>query len=306
MFILTSPTSSILEPDFSGGVAEASAYCRRLAESHYENFTVVSWLLPKPLRPHFHHVYAYCRGADDLADESGQSATARAGLDAWEAELHACYEGKSRHPVFLALAETVREFQIPREPFLDLLSAFRQDQEVVRYATREAVLDYCRRSADPVGRIVLYLGRCQRAPLTNWSDKICTGLQLANFCQDVAEDWDRGRIYLPQTTLDQVGYTEEYFARRECNAAFRKVMAQEVAYADSFFQAGLPLISALPKSLRLDVALCLEGGRAILDTLRRRSYDVWHGRPKLNKWDRVKIAGRAARHVFRARRSERE
>ena len=135
---------------------EARAYCRRLAESHYENFHVATWFLPKPLRPHFHSIYAYCRISDDLGDEVGDRSVALALLDLWGRELDACYEGRARHPVFVALAETIRACAIPKEPFADLLVAFRQDQTVTRYATMDDVLGYCRYSANPVGRLVLY------------------------------------------------------------------------------------------------------------------------------------------------------
>ncbi len=206
-------------------LGQSRQYCRRLAERHYENFTVASRLLPRRLRQHVCNIYAYCRWADDLADETGDPQRSLALLDWWEKLLRQCYQGQATHPVFVALSETIHEFNIPAEPFLDLLVAFRQDQQVTRYETIDQLLEYCRYSANPVGRMVLYLGRCHTPERARLSDSICTGLQLANFWQDVARDWDRGRIYLPQADCRRFGYDEGCFARRECNEAFRQLLA---------------------------------------------------------------------------------
>lgn len=275
-------------------LAAAQAYCRKLACSHYENFTVVSWLLPQSLQQPFANVYAFCRWADDLADEAGSADQASLLLDWWEWQLHDCYtpgnELSLRHPVFVALAETIREYDIPSESFRDLLSAFRQDQRVTRYETAEDVLDYCRRSANPVGRLILCLGRVND-PESLWlSDQICTGLQLANFCQDVANDWDRGRIYLPQSTLTSVGYAEDQFRRREFNSAFREAMRVEVDRAETHLRSGQPLVDRVPKELRFDVALFVAGGLAILAAIRAQDYNVWASRPTLSKTQKLKIA----------------
>ncbi len=191
---------------------EARHYCRRFVRAHDENFTVASWLLPRRLLPHFCSIYAYCRFADDLADELGDPQQSLAALDWWESELERCYAGSPHHPVFVALQATIEEFSIPREPFSRLLTAFRQDQRTVRYRTHDDVLGYCRNSADPVGRLILYLGRSHDARRGELSDSICTGLQLINFCQDVARDWRRGRLYLPLETLEQAGCSEADFA----------------------------------------------------------------------------------------------
>ncbi|MFN7768008.1 MAG: squalene synthase HpnC, partial [Planctomycetaceae bacterium] len=195
-------------PNSTAGVpslADSKGYCRFLATGHYENFPVVSLLLPRSLHQHFYNVYAYCRWSDDLGDETGDPQRALALLQWWRGELDACYAGQSRHPVFVALSETIREFDIPRQPLVDLISAFEQDQTVREYETYPQLLDYCRRSADPVGRLVLAL--CRRATAENfiWSDSICTGLQLANFWQDVARDFDIGRIYLPREDRERFG-----------------------------------------------------------------------------------------------------
>ena len=293
---LMSAFSSDLErygPDASGkspvGLREAQAYCRRLARRHYENFTVASRLLPAALRQHLANVYAYCRWADDLADEIDDPERSLALLDWWETQLRNCHAGRAAHPVFVALAETIREFSIPTEPFLDLLSAFRQDQRVVRYETFEELLDYCRRSANPVGRIVLYLGRCHTPDRARLSDAICTGLQLANFCQDVAGDWDRGRIYLPRAECRRFGCDEDAFARREADDAFRRLLASEVERADGYLCEGLPLAATMPRGLRVPVALFTAGGRAILEAIRRQDYDVWSRRPTVSKRKKMQL-----------------
>ncbi|HYW80891.1 MAG TPA: squalene synthase HpnC [Thermoguttaceae bacterium] len=269
--------------------AAARSYCDRLARRHYENFTVATRLLPRALRQHFCNVYAYCRWADDLADETGDSDKSLELLDWWESELRDCYQGKVRHPVFVALADTIDEFEIPIEPFIDLLVAFRQDQRVNRYEHIEQLREYCRYSANPVGRLVLYLGRCHSPERVQWSDSICTGLQLANFCQDVARDFDAGRIYLPLAECRRFGYDESDFSRRECNEAFRRLLAAQVEQADGMLRDGTPLIAQMPPELRLSVALFQRGGLAILDAIRRRDYDVWTVRPTLSKMEKLRI-----------------
>ena len=264
-------------------------YCRRLAEQHYENFTVASRLLPRRLRQHLCNIYAYCRWADDLADEVGDAKLSLAWLDWWEWQLHDCFGGRTTHPVFIALAETIRTFRIPAEPFVDLLTAFRQDQHVARYETTDELLEYCRHSANPVGRLVLHLGECctpERAPL---SDSICTGLQLTNFCQDVARDWDRGRIYLPLAICRQFGYDETMFAGRACNDAFRRLLAAQVDQAEGWLRGGMPLVAKMPRDLRLAVALFIHGGLTTLEAIRRQNYDVWTRRPTLSKLDKLRL-----------------
>jgi squalene synthase HpnC len=272
---------------------DARAYCRRLACSHYENFTVASWLLPRQLRQHFFNIYAYCRWADDLADETADGSQSLALLDWWEDELRQCYAGSPDHAVFVALRETILQFRIPQQVFADLLVAFRRDQEVNRYATADELLSYCRYSANPVGRLILYLGNCYDDALAAFSDSICTGLQLANFCQDVARDHERGRIYLPQTTWDAVGYTPEMFANREFNEAFRSGLQREVDVAEGYMRAGQPLIGRLTKELKLDVSLFLLGGLSIVEAIRRIDYNVWARRPTVGKWEKLSLLPRA-------------
>ncbi|HVA16645.1 MAG TPA: squalene synthase HpnC, partial [Candidatus Dormibacteraeota bacterium] len=189
--------------------AEAQRYTRWLATHHYENFRVVSWLLPSRLHQHFYNVYAYCRWADDLGDEVPDAKRAVELLDGWEEELRRAYRGAATHPVLIAVAETARECDIPIEPFLDLLIAFRQDQTVHRYAKWEDVISYCRYSANPVGRLVLYLMGYRDAERQSLSDATCTALQLANFWQDVGRDLEKGRIYIPLELAAAHGVTED-------------------------------------------------------------------------------------------------
>jgi squalene synthase HpnC len=274
-------------------LAEARGYCERLAKTHYENFTVGSWLLPKRLRPHFHAIYAYCRWADDLADETGVGHSAIDLLDWWEEQLEACYRGEARHPVFVALRPTVEEFEIPVEPFRDLLAAFRQDQYRKRYETFNELLGYCRNSANPVGRLVLYVGRCATAENVTLSDSICTGLQLANFWQDVARDWRIGRAYLPQESCQAAGYTAEMFERCEYNAAFRRLLAGEVERAEGYLRAGEPLVPRFRTELAIDVALFIRGGLAILDAIRKLDYNVWRRRPEVSRLAKLKLLAKA-------------
>jgi squalene synthase HpnC len=274
-------------------LAEGRAYCRRLARRHYENFTVTSWLLPAELRPHFCNIYAYCRWSDDLADETAGGTQSLELFDWWQSQLEDCYRGVATHPVFVALAETIREFEIPIEPFRDLLVAFRQDQTCTRYETFEELLSYCHNSANPVGRLVLYLGRCHDEERGRLADSVCTGLQLANFWQDVARDYNRGRIYLSQESCRAAGYDEAMFARHEFNPQFRQLMVGEVERAESLFDAGQPLVALVPAVIRIDVQLFIDGGRAVLNAIRKIDYNVWRRRPVVSKWKKFMLLVRA-------------
>jgi len=281
--------------------AESEAYCRRLARTHYENFHVATALVPRALRPDFYAVYAYCRWADDLADETGDRAMSLDLLDWWEGQLRDCYAGRACHPVFVALQETIARFAIPIEPFAELLIAFRQDQRVGRYETIADLLDYCRYSANPVGRLVLYLAESHDALRGQLADSICTGLQLANFCQDVAQDWERGRVYLPQESCRACGYGEEDFRNRRYDKRFRQLMAFEVDRAAGYLRAGLPLVELMPRGLRGDVWLFAQGGLAILERIRRVDYDVWQRRPVVSRLGKLRLlAGAVWRNVIGA------
>lgn len=280
-------------PEIAPTLEEARAYCRRLAETHYENFHVATWFLPKALRPHFHSIYAYCRISDDLGDEVPDTAQALALLDLWGRELDACYAGKARHPVFVALAETIRECAIPKEPFADLLVAFRQDQTVARYATMDAVMGYCHYSANPVGRLVLYA--CGEVSEENFrlSDATCSALQLANFWQDVRVDFAKGRIYIPQDDMRHFGVSDETIAQGIATPEFRDLMCHEVEFARGLFERGLPLIGRVNRDLALDLDLFSRGGIEILRAIERRSYDVLSARPAISKGTKLALALRA-------------
>jgi squalene synthase HpnC len=281
-------------PEVAPTLEEARAWCKHLAETHYENFHVASWFLPKKLRPHFHAIYAYCRVSDDLGDETGNREQSLALLDQWNDELDACYEGIARHPVFVALAETIRACQIPKEPFADLLTAFKQDQTVTRFRNMDEVLAYCRYSANPVGRLVLYVCGYTDPERFRLSDFTCTALQLANFWQDVASDYQqRDRIYLPQDAMQRFGVTEATIAAGQTTSELRTLLQDQVAYARSLFEAGLPLIGIVDSELALDLDLFSRGGLEILRAIEQRDYDVLSARPAISKPRKLALALRA-------------
>jgi squalene synthase HpnC len=280
-------------PQNAPTLAEARGWCTRLATSHYENFHVASWFLPKQLRSHFHTIYAYCRVADDLGDEVGNREQSLALLDMWGRELDACYEGHAQHPVFVALAETVRECNIPKQPFADLLVAFRQDQTVTRFATRKDVLDYCHYSANPVGHLVLYACGYRNNDLFQLSDFTCSALQLANFWQDVSVDWKKDRVYFPQEDMARFGVDDSVIAAGVATEDFRKLMRYEVEYARDLFRAGLPLIRKVDRDLALDLDLFSRGGLEILRSIEERDYDVLSARPAIGKSRKYALALRA-------------
>jgi squalene synthase HpnC len=273
--------------------AEAQEYCRRLARSHYENFSVASWFLPKRLRQHFFNVYAYCRISDDLGDEVGDPAASLRLLDQWEAELNACYSGNPRHPVFVALAETVRTFDIPKQPFADLLTAFRRDQTVTRYQTFEDLLGYCHYSANPVGHLVLYLCGYRDEERQALSDFTCTALQLANFWQDVSADYAKGRIYLPLEDLGHYGVSEQDIAAERNTAAFCELMHFEVERAREWFELGLPLVKKVDRELAVDLDLFSRGGQEILDAIENQGFNVLGNRPAISKTRKLALVARA-------------
>jgi squalene synthase HpnC len=280
--------------------AAARGYCARLTRSHYENFSVASLLLPRRLLPHFHAVYAYCRWADDLADEAGDGERALALLRWWREELLRCYDGEPRHPVMLALRPTVRRFAIPPRPFLDLLVAFEQDQTVKHYQTYEQLLGYCRYSAKPVGHLVLYLCESFDEGRAALADHICTALQLANFWQDVARDLDIGRIYLPAEDRECFGVSEADLRARRTTPGFVELMRFEVARARELFHRGTPLLERLPADVRPDVELFQRGGLAILRKIEADGYNVLTRRPALAKWEKAALLGGALWRRVRA------
>jgi squalene synthase HpnC len=272
---------------------EASlAYTRWLATRHYENFTVVSFLLPRHLHQDFFNVYAFCRWADDLGDEIGDPAESLRLLAWWRQELSGMYRSAAAHPVFVALAETARLRALPEEPFADLITAFEQDQHVSRYQNWEELTRYCHYSANPVGRLVLMLCGYHDEVRFRLSDATCTGLQLANFWQDVTIDWQKDRVYLPQDLLARHGSGDQEIARREATPSFRAAMKEAVDLARGFFLEGLPLAATLDRRLRVDIELFSRGGMAVLDKIERQSYDVLTARPKVSKLDKLVIFAR--------------
>lgn len=276
------------------GVDEALAYTRELTHSHYENFSVVSFLLPKHLRQDFCNVYAFCRIADDLGDEVGDKALASEYLATFREQLRGCYEGKASTAVFVALSGTISRHEIPIEPFLDLIDAFEQDQRVNRYATFEQLQDYCRRSADPVGRLVLYLCGYRDEERQRLSDRICTGLQLANFWQDVRRDLiERERIYIPADSMARFGVSEDQVAAFRFDARFRDLMKFEVERARACFDEGAALLPMLAPSVRRQISLFEQGGRAILRAIERQNYDTLSRRPSLSKWQKGRLMFKA-------------
>lgn len=268
---------------------EARDYCARLAKSHYENFVVGSLFVPKELKQHFYNVYSYCRIADDLGDESGGPENALPLLDWWNGELDACYGGSPKHPVFVALAETNSQFGIPKTPYADLLTAFRQDQVITRYETHSELLEYCRYSANPVGRLVLYLCGYSDAQRQELSDSTCTALQLVNFWQDVERDFRIGRIYLPLEDMRRFGVTEKQIYDRKFDSNFRDLLKFECDRTHELFDAGLKLCPLVHQRVRLDIEMFSRGGLEIMRRIEAQGYDVLTSRPKIPKSRQVGI-----------------
>jgi squalene synthase HpnC/squalene synthase HpnD len=295
--VLATPELEIARslPPEGCSVQEAQRYTRWLATHHYENFGVVSWLLPRHLHQHFYNIYSYCRWSDDLGDEVHNRARALQLLDAWEEELRLIYQpgGSPSHPVLIALRETVRTKNIPIQPFTDLLRAFRQDQTVQRYATWEAVLDYCVYSANPVGRLVLYLCGYRDGERQRLSDYTCTALQLANFWQDVSRDLEKGRIYIPLNALAAHNLTETDIIERRFDERYVALMKELVARTRGLFRGGLPLAEMVDGALRTDIELFSRGGLAVLDAIEAAGYNTLEHRPALTKARKLRLLAKA-------------
>ncbi len=268
---------------------QAEHYTRRLARSHYENFTVVSWMLPRELHQHFYNVYAYCRWADDLADEIAERDRALRLLDWWQEELNLCYAGRPRHPVFVALRRTAQERNIPQQPFADLLIAFRQDQLVRRYPTFRDLLGYCRYSANSVGRLVLYVCGYDDVERQGLSDATCTALQLANFWQDVSRDLEKDRLYIPLQDLEQHRLHEQDIFARRFDERFASLMKTLVERTRRMFESGLPLAQIVDRRVGLDIELFSRGGMEILRKIERHGYDVFARRLALGRMDKLRL-----------------
>jgi len=280
-------------PPSGGSLKQAEHYTRWLATHHYENFTVASVFLPRHLRQHFYNVYAYCRWADDLADEVTNPSEALKLLNWWDSELHQCYAGSAKHPVFVALRGTIERFELPIEPFSDLLTAFRQDQSVRRYATWDAVIEYCRYSANPVGRIVLHLFGYKDRERQVLSDFTCTALQLANFWQDVSRDLQMDRIYIPVDLMRAHGIAESDLFAGRFDSRYEKLMCVLVDRTRELFEKGFPLAQRVAPKLRVDIELFSRGGLAVLDAIELIGYNTLQQRPSLTGVTKLKLLGRA-------------
>lgn len=293
---------------------QAAAYTRRLTTGHYENFTVVSWLLPRRLREDFRNVYAFCRCADDLGDETGDPARSLELLAWWRTEIDRCYDGRPRHPVFVALHRTIDRHQIPRRPFDDLVTAFERDQTATRYPTWGRVLDYCRYSADPVGRLVLYLLGYSDPERQALSDATCTALQLANFWQDVRRDiLERDRVYIPRDVADNHGLDIEAMVQGVKNAdpatpmdairePFKKTIRELVDRTWPLYDKGRELWPVVDPEVRVDIQLFSRGGESILRLIERQGYDTLNRRPALSKTAKAGLMLRAAAGKLLTRR----
>jgi squalene synthase HpnC len=280
-------------PSNNCAAAAAEEYTRWLATHHYENFNVVSWLLPKDLHQHFYNVYAYCRWADDLGDEVPQKERALELLDWWERELDDCYHGRPSHPVFVALRETITAKNIPKQPFADLLRAFRQDQNVKRYPTWDSMIGYCLYSANPVGRLVLYLCGYRDQQRQAMSDATCTALQLANFWQDVERDLGKGRIYIPLDIAAAHRLTESDIVEHRFDERFVGLMKDLIARTRLLFEQGAPLAKMVSGRLSVDLEMFSQGGVAVLDAIEAMGYDTLHNRPAISKAKQIRLFGRA-------------
>ena len=271
-------------------VDDAYAACLQIAREHYENFPVASRLVSARLRPHVAAIYAFARGADDIADEPGRSDAERlALLDEWSAHLR-----QAPHtPVFTALAETRRRFDLPLDLFDDLLSAFKQDVHTTRYRSWDDVLDYCRRSANPVGRLVLRLAGVRRHDADEWSDAVCTALQLTNFWQDLAIDWRRGRLYVPELVWRGAAADTADLDRGIITPAWQQALSECVAATDHWFRRGRPVCDVVSGRLRYELRATWLGGTRILRKLEAARFDVVRHRPTLGAADAIVIAWEA-------------
>jgi hydroxysqualene synthase len=278
----------------SYSLAHAFAYCERLARSHYENFPVGSLLIPKAKRQHVYSIYAFARTADDFADEGNYEPAVRLRqLDEWQTQLDECYEGRATNPIFVALVHTVKELQLEKSLFSDLLSAFKQDVTKRRYANFSEVLDYCTRSANPVGRLILRLFDYRQPKLGELSDAICTALQLTNFWQDLAVDILKDRVYLPENEMAAAGLTVQDLRAREASPALRQLIKFQVARTRELFMRGKPLPDLVSGRLAIELRLTWHGGMRILELIEAQNFDTLAQRPKLNTADKVRLLSRA-------------
>ena len=290
-FSLSGAPSEYLLPVVRPSLEEAKAWCRKLTTTHYENFHVATWFLPKRVRPHFESVYAYCRVSDDLGDEVADTAVATRLLDAWGGLLDECYDApeRSRHPVFVALHETISEHELPRQLFHNLLNAFKLDQTKTRYASLDELAEYSRDSANPVGRLVLWICGYREEPVALLSDKVCTALQLANFWQDVDEDWQRGRRYLPADLMQHFGVSDLDLDVRRFTPEFRSLMQHLVEYTRTMLREGGAISGHVDRELATTLDLFRKGGESILDAIAAQGYDTLGRRPEVSKGRKARL-----------------
>ena len=281
-------------------IPEAFLYCERVAKSHYENFPVGSWLIPKKLRPYVWAIYAFARKADDYADEDYAEKDRLPKLDRWQDMLLHCYHRRVNHPVFLALGELVRQFKIPQHLFVDLITAFKMDVIKKRHATFEELLYYFKHSANPVGRLILHLFNVKEPRAYLLSDYVCTALQLANFWQDVSVDLEKDRIYIPQEDFAQFQYTEKQLVNRELNIQFQRLMAFQIQRTKRLFRKAEGLPALVGGRLGFELRAVILGGMGILKAVEAVQYDTLHTRPALTKGQKLKILLKAC---FRFKRS---
>jgi squalene synthase HpnC len=276
-------------------VRAAYQYCERIAREHYENFPVASWVLPAAMRPHIAAIYAFARRADDFADEPGLADKERLRLlDEWGAKLDARTPGSTDEDlIFQALEHTIRTHNLPRTLFHDLLSAFRQDVVTRRYQTWGDVLDYCRRSANPVGRLVLRVAGHDHPALDAQSDAVCTALQLTNFWQDLAIDWQRGRLYVPLDDVNRTGARESDLDARRITPAWASVLESVAGRTRQLFEAGRGIADATSGRLRWELRLTWLGGSRILEKTETVGFDVFNRRPRLTAGDAPALLWRA-------------
>lgn len=280
------------EPPVAPSLEEARAWCKHLAESHYENFHVATTFLPAKVRPHFHALYSYCRMSDDLGDEVRDPQLAIHLLNEWEQMMHEMYDAPElvRHPVLIALMQTVRECNIPRDPFAKLLVAFRQDQTKLTHASMQELIDYSDSSANPVGQLVLYVSGYRDPALHELSDSVCTGLQLANFWQDAGEDLrERGRIYIPQDAMQRHGVTREQMERGENTAQYKEMLRELCDEARAMLNAGAPLEKLVDRELASTLWLFRNGGLSILNAIAAIDYETLTRRPVVTKAKKLSL-----------------
>jgi squalene synthase HpnC len=288
---LAGAPSEYLLPAARPTLAEAQAWCRHLATTHYENFHVATWFLPKRARPYFESIYAFSRAADDLGDEVADRETATRLLGEWRALLDQCYErpAQSMHPVFVALHQTIVETEVPKQLFADLISAFEMDQRVTMHQSLDDLIAYSRLSANPVGRLVLWVSGYRDERRALLSDKVCTALQLANFWQDVVEDWERGRRYIPADQMQRFGVTDDMISAKNFTPEFKALMQFLVEYAGTMLRDGGRIADEVDAELAVTLRLFEAGGRAALDGVVAQDYDVLKRRPSVSKATKMKL-----------------